>query len=53
MNQCINEILTKLYIFELQDGDKPVSFIDNYENIYQNTKHKYVSEAKRVRHESH
>ena len=40
MSQCINEILIKLYIFELQDGGKPVLFIDNYENMYQDKEHK-------------
>ncbi|XP_040364420.1 uncharacterized protein LOC112171039 [Rosa chinensis] len=34
-----------------KEGGKPVSFIDNYENMYQDAEHKWVSEAKRVRHE--
>ncbi|PRQ60225.1 hypothetical protein RchiOBHm_Chr1g0378881 [Rosa chinensis] len=34
----------------VKEGGKHVSFIDNYENKYQDAEHKWVSEVKRVRH---
>ncbi|XP_050381975.1 uncharacterized protein LOC126798925 isoform X3 [Argentina anserina] len=34
-----------------KESGKPVSLIDNYENMYQDAEHTWVSEAKRARHE--
>ena len=40
-------------IFQVQESGKPVSLIDNYENMYQDAEHTWVSEAKRARHVSY
>lgn len=40
-------------LLQMQESGRPVSFIENYEIMYQDAEHTWVSEAKRERHVSY